>query len=195
MEESQQDIVNHAPVDNQFNFAKVDGSVNLSKKSRWQKRFEKLQHEVQNDIRYSTFIDDFNTYNTILDGIGLEQKLIDGGFSEKEIIKALNYKDKYARRVVLGEMYHAQQEIDVEIFSIIDSNFSTYVLPKITKSVDKTLILECLLEKVIQPILDLLNNEGEADEYLKYNANDIYGMIYFLTGKCHLNWKDYDTVQ
>jgi hypothetical protein len=189
-----QDVVNNAPLDSQFNIGKVDGNVNFSKKTRWQKRFEKLQHEVRNDIRYSTFIDDFNTYNTMLDGIGLEQKLIDGGFSEKEIIKALNFKDKYARRVVLGEMYHAQQEIDVEIFSIIDSNFSTYILPKIAKRIDKTLILECLLEKVIQPILDLLNAEGEADVYLNYNANDIYGMVYFLTGKCHLNWKDYDTL-
>lgn len=194
MEPSLQSNTNNAPVERQLNIGKVDGNVNFAKKTRWQKRFEKLQHEVRNDIRYSTFIDDFNTYNTILDGIGLEQKLIDGGFSEKEIIKALNFKDKYARRVVMGEMYHAQQEIDVEIFSIIDSNFSTYILPKVEAFVQKNLVLECLMEKIIQPILDLLNTEGEADEYLNYNANDIYGMIYFLTGKCHLNWKNYDTL-
>lgn len=106
----------------------------------------------------------------------------------------MNYKDKYARRVVLGEMYHAQQEIDVEIFSLIDSSFCTYVFPKIEQGVAKHLVLECLMERVIQPVLNLLNIEGEADDYLNYNANDIYGMVYFLTGKCHLNWRNYDTV-
>jgi hypothetical protein len=54
--------------------------------------------------------------------------------------------------------------------------------------------LEILNEKVIQPILEILNKEGAEDNYLNYNANDIFGMVYFLTGKCHLNWKDYDTI-
>lgn len=189
-----QNNTNNAPIEKQLNIGKLEGGVNFTNKTRWQKKFEKLQQEVLNDQRYSSFIDDFNTYNTILDGVGLEQKLRDGGFSEKDIIKALNFKDKYAKRVVLGEMYHAQQEIDVELFSIIDTHFSTYVMPKIEAYIEKHLILECLMEKVVQPILNIINTEGEADTYLNYNANDIFGMIYFLTGKCHLNWKNYDTV-
>lgn len=194
MEPSQQNNINNAEIESQYNFANVEGDVNFSKKTRWQKKFEKLQHEVRNDIRYSSFIEDFNSYNTVLDGIGLEQKLTDGGFTKKEITKAMSFKEKYARRVVLGEMYHAQQEIDVEIFSIIDTNFSTYIYPKIEDCIDKKIILECLMEKIIQPILNILNLEGESDDYLNYNSNDIYGMIYFLTGKCHLNWKVYDTI-
>jgi hypothetical protein len=189
-----QEIKNDAPVDKQFNIAKVEGNINAVSKSRWQKKFEKLQEEVKNDTRYDSFIEDFNTYNTLLDGIGLEQKLKDAGFSQKEIIRALNFKDKYARRVVLGEMYLSQQEIDVEIFSIIDNNFDIYVFPKIKSSEDKEIIKQCLMEKVIQPILDLLNKEGESDDFLNYNSNDIYGMVYFLTGKCHLNWKNYDII-
>lgn len=189
-----QEIKNDAPVDKQFNIAKLEGNINAVSKSRWQKKFEKLQEEVKNDTRYDSFIEDFNTYNTLLDGIGLEQKLRDGGFTEREIIRALDFKDRYARRVVLGEMYLSQQEIDVEIFSIIDNNFETYVFPKIKSFEDKELIKQCLMEKVIQPILDLLNKEGESDDFLNYNSNDIYGMVYFLTGKCHLNWKNYDII-
>ena len=41
---------------------------------------------------------------------------------------------------------------------------------------------------------DLINKDGEFDDYLNYNINDIYGMVYFLTGKCHLNWKEYDNI-
>lgn len=191
----EQEIKNDAPVDTQFNIGSLTGNINASNKTRWQKRFEKLQEEVKNDKRYETFIEDFNTYNTIQDGIGLEQKLKDTGFTEREVLKALFLKEKYAKRVVMGEMFQAQQEIDVEIFSIIDSNFEAYVFPKIIEGLEKSLVLQCLMEKVIQPILDILNREGELDDFLNYNSNDIYGMIYFLTGKCHLNWKDYDSIQ
>ncbi|WP_294333733.1 ABC-three component system protein [uncultured Chryseobacterium sp.] len=182
-------------INQQNNFGNIHGDVRLTPKTRWQKRFEKLQEEVRNDKRYETFIEDFNTYNTIQDGIGLEQKLIDGGFSKREIIRAMGFKEKYAKRVVQGEMFYAQQEIDVEIFSIIDNNFETYVFQKIIVDCDKNTILKCLMENVVQPILDILNREGESDDFLNYTANDIFGMIYFLTGKCHLNWKDYDSLQ
>lgn len=186
---------NNNDINQQNNFGSIQGDVRLAPKTRWQKRFEKLQEEVKNDKRYESFIEDFHTYNTIQDGIGLEQKLIDAGFSPREILRAMKFKEKYAKRVVMGEMFQAQQEIDVEIFSIIDNNFETYVFPKLVDECEKSSILECLMEKVVQPILDILNKEGESDDFLNYTTNDIYGMIYFLTGKCHLNWKDYDSIQ
>lgn len=191
-----QEIGNHNnEINQQNNFASVHGDVRLIPKTRWQKRFENLQEEVKNDKRYESFIEEFNTYNTIQDGIGLEQKLIDAGFSQREILRAMKFKEKYAKRVVMGEMFQAQQEIDVEIFSIIDNNFETYIYQKVLENCERSVILECLMEKVVQPILDILNKEGESDDFLNYTANDIYGMIYFLTGKCHLNWKDYDSLQ
>lgn len=188
-----QEINNEGLIDQQNNFGKVD-NIYLTPKSKWQKRFEKLQEEVQNDQRYESFIEDFHNYNTIQDGIGLEQKLTDAGFNETEIIRALRFKEKYSKRVVKGEMFQSQQEIDVEIFSLVDNNFYTYVFPQIELNVSKAEILILLREKVIQPILEILNREGESDNFLNYNSNDIYGMVYFLTGKCHLNWKNYDTI-
>ncbi|MBS7321219.1 ABC-three component system protein [Sphingobacterium daejeonense] len=188
-----QKIQNDASIEQQNNIGKVD-NVYLTAKSKWQKRFEKLQEEVLSDQRYETFIEDFHNYNTIQDGIGLEKKLTDAGFNSREILRALNFKEKYSKRVVKGEMFQTQQEIDVEIFSLIDNDFYTYVFPKIEERAPKSEVIIILREKVIQPILDVLNKEGEADNFLNYNVNDIYGMIYFLTGKCHLNWKDYDTI-
>ncbi|MDV4072209.1 hypothetical protein CMT45_10855 [Elizabethkingia anophelis] len=189
-----QEVNNNDRVKQQVNINNNAGEIYLNAKTRWQKRFEKLQREVQNDSRYEVFIEDFHNYNTLQDAIGIQQKLIDAGFNKSEIIRALKLKEKYSKRVVIGEMYEAQQEIDVEIFSLIDNNFYTYVFPKITDGIAKSEILEALNEKVIKPILDILNRESEADNYLNYNMNDIYGMVYFLTGKCHLNWKDYDPI-
>ncbi len=188
-----QEINNNGPIEKQLNIDKVD-NIYLTNKTRWQKRFEKLQQEVRNDVRYENFIQGFHEYNTIKDGIGVEEKLKAAGFNKRELIRALEFKEKYAKRVVKGEMFQAQQEIDVEIFSLIDNNFYTHVFPKIEDGCPKSEILKELMTKVVEPILDILNKEGELDEYLNYNANDIFGMVYFLTGKCHLNWKDYDTI-
>ena len=185
--------INNNSVHQQTNIGNVE-NLNLTSKTRWQNRFKELNRQVENNEKYATFIKEFEEYNTIKDGIGLEKKLSDGNFSEYQINKALSQKEKYAKRVVMGEMFLAQQRIDVEIFSIISANFDTYVFPLIIKNHPKDEILIVLKEKVVQPILDILNREGSEDDYLNYNINDIFGMVYFLTGKCHLNWKDYDTI-
>ena len=186
--------INNNSVHQQTNIGNVE-NLNLTPKTRWQKYFEELNRQVENDERYATFIDDFKEYNTTIKGnISLEQKLIDGKFNKTEIDRALRLKERYAKRVAKNEMFLAQQKIDVEIFSIIDNGFYTYVYPLILENQSKKYILEILNEKVIQPILEILNKEGAEDNYLDYNANDIFGMVYFLTGKCHLNWKNYDTL-
>ena len=46
------------------------------------------------------------------DGIGLKQKLVDAGFSNIEQIRFIRLKEKYSKRVVKGEMFQAQQEIE-----------------------------------------------------------------------------------
>ena len=167
--------INNNSVHQQTNIGNVE-NLNLTPKTRWQKYFEELNRQVENDERYATFIDDFKEYDTTIKGdIGLEKKLRDGKFNRTEIHRALRLKD-------------------VEIFSIIDNGFYTYVYPLILENQSKKYILEILNEKVIQPILEILNKEGAEDNYLNYNANDIFGMVYFLTGKCHLNWKNYDTL-
>ena len=185
--------INNNSVHQQTNIGNVE-NLNLTSKTRWQNRFKELNRQVENNEKYATFIKEFEEYNTIKDGIGLEKKLIDGNFTEYQIHKALSQKEKYAKRVVMGEMFLAQQRIDVEIFSLISTNFDIYVYPLILENQSKKYILEILNEKVIQPILEILNKEGAEDNYLNYNANDIFGMVYFLTGKCHLNWKNYDTL-
>ena len=62
---------NNNDITQQNNFGSIQGDVRLTPKTRWQKRIEKLQEEVKRDKRYESLIEDFNTNNTIQDGIGL----------------------------------------------------------------------------------------------------------------------------
>jgi hypothetical protein len=185
---------NNSPIDNQLNITSNSGSINIYKKSRLSARFEKLKEEIEKDVRYNDFIEDFKYYRTKLDGKSMPEKLKDGGFSEKEIYKATIRKQQYSKKLERNKLYESAQIIDLELFALINFNFETYIDPLVELNTDKTTIKSVLNEKVITPILEILNNEGQHDIFLNYTVDDILGMIFFLTGKCHINWANYDNL-
>lgn len=189
-----QEINNSAPVERQLNATNLNGNVYFSNTSRLSQRFKRLKQEVENDIRYNGFIDDFKRYNTELDGVSMPEKLALGGFNSSEIQRATYRKHQYSKKLERNQLYETAQLIDLEIFAIINLNFETHVEPLIEQGAHKSVVKECVKEKVIMPIFDLLNQDGEDDTFLNYNVEDIYGMIFFLTGKCHLNWAVYDNL-
>jgi hypothetical protein len=189
-----QDISNQGPIDKQLNIADNKGNVYLSKPSRLSSRFEKLKKEVENDIRYEQFIDDLNDFNTQQDGKSMPEKLKEGGFSEHDIFRAIKRKQQYWKKFEKNKFYESAQLIDLELFAKIKLNFETYVEPLIHTSSPVGALKVAVTEKIIEPILQLLNDDGYDDVLLNYTSDDILGMVYFLTGKCHLNWVIYDNI-
>lgn len=187
-----QEVNNNAQIGTQINAQ--NSTINHHKKTRLESRFEKLREEIENDIRFEQFIDDFIYYNTLLDGKSMPDKLKDGGFTDIEIEEATRQKEKYAKKIVSRQLYETEQIIDVDLFASIKMNFDTYMKGLIDSNTDKNTLKIQLTEKVIKPILDLLNEEGKDDSFLNYSADDIKGMVFFLTGKCHLNWANYDNI-
>ena len=59
---------------------------------------------------------------------------------------------------------------------------------------DRHKIFSAVYKNVIDPIIQKLNVEGANDDYLCYDAEDVLGMVYYLTGRCQINWKDYGNV-
>lgn len=189
-----ENIHNNGPVEKQINILENKGPIYFSSKTRFSKRFEKLNSEVACNEKYEGFMDDFKYYITKLDGVDMPTKLQDGGFHENEIVMATRRKEKYAKKLEINRFFESAQWIDSQIFAKIKIDFETYVEPLIFKGGSKDEILQAVHERVITPVLDLINIEGESDEVLNYNVEDIYGMIYYLTGKCHINWKNYDSI-
>ena len=189
-----QDVNNEGEIQSQLNAANVEGNIYFAKKTRFARRFEKLNQEVKNDERYEGTMESLKYYLTKLDGISAETKLSDGGFKENEVIYAIRRKERYAKRLQLNRFFESTQWIDSQLFAKIKMDFETFILPLIDNGSSKSEILEEVVIKVVQPVLDLINLEGEDDEVLNYNADDIFGMVYYLTGQCHLNWKNYDSI-
>jgi hypothetical protein len=190
----EQYINNQGPVEKQLIIKENSGPIFLTKKTRFARRFEKLNQEVKNDERYEGTMEAFKFYITKLDGISAETKLHDGGFSENEVISAIKRKEKYAKRLQLNRFFESAQWIDSQLFAKIKMDFEAFITPLIDNGSSKSEILKEVVLKVVQPVLDLINLEGEEDEILNYNAEDIFGMVYYLTGQCHINWKNYDSI-
>lgn len=153
--------------------------------------FRRLNDEINNDIRLQKKLDDIKRYRTKLPHtIGLEAKLKDGGFSQSAIDKARRLKMYFAKKSTRFQYYESAQLIDGYLFAKLCQHFDTYILPNI-ESQPLCDIRQMVYEKVVLPIIDEINANGSYDRQLCYNEDDIYGMLYYLTGKCHINWKDY----
>lgn len=155
--------------------------------------FRKLNDELENDEKLKKKLDDIRRYKTKLPHtIGLEQKLRDGGFSESAIEKARCLKQYFAKKSTKFQYYESAQRIDSYLFAKVCSSFDAYVMPIIEQEAPLTSIKQCVYEQVILPIMRELNDNGAEDACLCYNEEDIFGMLYYLTGNCHINWTDYD---
>ena len=154
--------------------------------------FRNLDEEFKNDRRLDEIRSDIKAFKTKLPKtIGLRQKLADGGFGNSFYDDAKRQKLQYCKKSMRYQYFESAQRIDSYLLAKVKSNFDTYVMPLIG-SKSKHEVKQAIYEKVVTPIMDEINRYGTDDTCLTYTDTDIYGMLYMLTGNCHINWKDYD---
>ena len=134
-------------------------------------------------------------YQTKLEGTkDVEEKLTDGGFRPSRIAEAKRLKEMYAKIAMQYDCYPSAQKIIHSLFARIKHEFDDNIFPLIEGQQPLNIVMERIREKIVIPIRDMLEANGAHDSVLGFNEDHIYGMIYYLTGMCHLNWKDYDNV-
>lgn len=188
-------VRNNSAIGAQANVKENNGTINIgNSRSRLSATFERLEQEILNNTRKEV-IDELLLYTTKLDGTkGLEEKLQDGGFQKLFIQKAIIQKEMYAKRATKYECYPAAQEIILSLFARIKNEFDVRIYPMIIKGADVPSIMQEVHKQIVSPILQMIEMNGANDQSLYFNMDHIYGMIYYLTGMCHLNWKDYDNI-
>ena len=172
--------------------------VNISQspqapQSRLASWFAKLQEDFKNDSRLQKKMDDIMHYRTKLpQTIGLQRKLQDGGFPKTAIDKARRQKQSYAKKATKFQYFEMANRIDNYLFAIVSDHFDREVYPLIEDQKPLREINEAVYNKVIVPVWEELNTVGAADTCLCYTLDDVFGMLYYLTGNCHINWAIYD---
>ena len=167
---------------------------NAALPTRMDTYFQCLIKEIKKNVK-AEIIDELLYYTTKQDGsLGMERKLVDGGFCHDSIMEALKQKEFYAKKSMRYDCYPSAQQIFLLLFARIKNEFNTSIYPLIKAQQPLPVVMVELRQKIINPIMDMLNANGAHDQYLNFTEDHIYGMIYYLTGMCHINWKDYDNV-
>ena len=188
------DLINKSPVERQVNIGSNKGDIYFDKPTRIALLFKKLKEEAESQSGFTESLQELQRYVTDQDGLGLEKKLSDGGYSSREIDKAEERKQLFWMKAEKGILYPSARKIYALLLAKVIVDFEAYIEPLIFSKQPKEIVRVALTERIIDPIFDLLNNEAGDDEVMLLNTEEIFGMIYYLTGRCHLNWTDYDTV-
>ena len=156
-----------------------------SENSALEKVIQKIINSATSNNELVDIIDGLNDYITehpYREIIGLEKKLKNG--DRKELYpKALLLKNRFERKIAKAQLSMVEQKVYVQVLSHILSAFDQYIRPQILNSQPKELVDATVFEKIIEPVHKaIIDFDDCATKEL------VSGMLYFLTGKCHIVW-------
>ena len=164
-----------------------DINVTQSKsKTRLGVLFEKLSEEFNSENQIDDIIDSLQSFTDNRDVIGLEQKLLDGG--KEHLYESVSwFKQEYYKKLEKFQYYPSAQKIHSLVLAIVLDKFHAYVSPLIRSGENESVILESISKNVVNPVYELIETEG-CQDVMGLTMSDVNGMVYYLTGQCHINW-------
>ena len=160
----------------------------LQRDSALSRLYKRLRSEIADDQELSEYIDQLQIFTRSVEDevvVGL-----DGKFS------AAGRQDELAMAKAMKEMTYGQlrrnmfsrtfQTIYATLMGKIYEEFQTWVRPAIARGADREEIDRLVNLHVVKPIAAELEM---CPDYDGAPTTDVRGMIYFLTGNCHLRWR------
>lgn len=151
-----------------------------------QNLYDKFQEEKKNNPELKELCEELDYFNSQLDNeeeMGLENKLTAGN-REKIISYAKSVKEKFHKKLMKTSQYSSvAQDINVYILTKVRRGFMMEVYTLICNNESEEKINLFIAERIINPVKAELGLN-----LFKYDEDDIMGMIFFLTGNCHLKW-------
>lgn len=164
----------------------VINNVSSQNYNQYLKLVEEFEKELESgELEFREFIDKIQHYTSNIDEqiIGLEQKLDNGGFKD-DYSWAKEMKEYYFKKITENNLSKATQKIHAFILARVYILFNIHVRGAINDGVQKEIVRELIIAKVVQPVQEMLGENNVLDLY----DDDITSMIYFLTGNCHIKW-------
>lgn len=163
----------------------IIGRVSFGGQSQLEILYVRLEKEKSESAGFSEIVDEllhFKTYAKGTEVIGIEKKLENGkrleylNFAEKT-------KEKFAKKLLINEHSETAQLIYAFLLAKVYTSFETNIYPRLNEGLPNEFINQLVSEYIVKPIEDLL-----GDNLLRIYEDEINGMIYFLTGNCHIKW-------
>lgn len=150
-----------------------------------QKIIDHSKQLAANSPQYLDMLEQLSSYKKPRPGrpiLGLKGKL-KAGNREDLYEDAEFYKDKFAQRLARYQFSNQAVAIHLYFLTQINERFSSKILPLIKDDFSTTAIDSAISDLIIQPFVSEVIT---ADPTM--NADIIRGMLYFLTGNCHIKW-------
>lgn len=166
-----------------------DNSLNISNtyehSAYLQDLYEKFQKEKNENKELREFCEELDYFNSVIKGdvIGLEEKLKNGR-REDMIEYAKELKERFHKKLLQTSQYSlVAQDINIYLLTKVRRGFIMEIYKLICDDEPQEKINMLITERIINPVkTDLGTN------LFRYNEEDIMGMIFFLTGNCHIKW-------
>ncbi|TOF09423.1 hypothetical protein CGJ29_00515 [Vibrio parahaemolyticus] len=114
--------------------------------------------------------------------IGLEKKLDNGGRKELKD-RAVLLKSRFERRVAKNQMSLSEQHVYIQILSAISTIWHSKIAPLIENNAATHQIDQTIFDELVEPIHKAIVRYDTL-----ITTDLVSGMLYFLTGKCHIQW-------
>lgn len=146
---------------------------------------ERFQEMTEGDEDFQYFIErlEFFTNDKRRSAvIGLENKLIKGGRGDL-VDDAIEKKDHFAKRLSRSQLNPRRQWIYLYILQKIKATFDSSIRPLIKSKAGSEVIDVAIYHYIVDRVYsEVIGSDSTIDQ------DTISGMLYFLTGKCHLVW-------
>lgn len=164
-------------------------TINYADRLQVMEKLVKLYNEEKkkgSKSEYTGYIRKLEKFTTSVDGelLDLKQKLDAAGY-KNDIDWALGLKEEYSKMLQANKFSLACQHIHAFLLAWIIVLFNQFVTDAIKSGKDKDTIKQIIVDKLIAPVENLVGGENNV---LELYSDDITGMIYYLTGNCHLKW-------
>ncbi len=116
--------------------------------------------------------------------IGVEKKLENGG-REDLIENGVYLKNKFERYLAKKQLSLVEQHVYAHVLAMIDTTFNQKVRPLILDRKSRSEVDAAVQEYIIEPVYQSVVGYNSS-----VTSNLVAGMLYFLTGKCHLIWSE-----
>jgi hypothetical protein len=149
--------------------------------------FRRLKDEAAEDKILREYISELEIFTRLVEDeevVGLDKKL-KAASREDQIQMASAMKEMVFAALRVNIFSPTFQQIYATLMGKVFEEFETWVRPAIRAGAGRQEIDELVSVKVVKPIMLEVESCGE---YAGIATQTVRGMIYFLTGNCHIRW-------
>ncbi len=181
---AQGNIVGRDAITHVENVNYFEASKSASPSSRLYGLLKKLEHEVAENAVVETILEELTRYREPKTKATktLEEKLLEGGRADL-VPYAIEAKESFTKKLTKYGFYESAQDIHAMILAKIVNAFNHRIKPLILAKAKRNDIEAEIHTSIIEPIVTDLSIPP-----LRYYDTEAYGMLYFLTGNCHIEW-------